>query len=282
VGEGEGGPATPVRILVKLKPEFAGPLESALPTQSLTLGVEDPAPVSVQAFLRRHRASRLEPLHAPQVRAKRRRGASDRDVAAGIRRRFAERARRARGAFEPPDLSRTYVLRRAAGSEHGLREALTALARDPAVEWAEEDRLARASAAVNDPYFSSRGSWGQVFDDLYGIKKTGAPAAWDLTAGEGVVVAVVDTGVDYDHPDLAHNVWTNAQEIPGNGLDDDGNGYVDDVRGWDFIGTTYSSPAADNDPRDGHGHGTHVAGTIAAEGNAKASSASPGRRRSWP
>ena len=75
-----------------------------------------------------------------------------------------------------------------------------------------------------------------------------------------VVVAVIDTGVDYNHLDLRNNIWINTAEIPDNGLDDDGNGYVDDVYGWDCVGN-------DKDPMDDNGHGTHVAGIIAAENN---------------
>ena len=88
-----------------------------------------------------------------------------------------------------------------------------------------------------------------------------APEVWAQGyTGRGVVVAVVDTGVDYTHSDLDANIWRNTREIAGNGIDDDGNGFVDDVRGWNFAN-------GNNNPMDVNGHGTHVAGTIAAENN---------------
>jgi subtilisin family serine protease len=114
----------------------------------------------------------------------------------------------------------------------------------------------------NDPRYPQL--WG-----LNNIGQTGgtpdadidAPEAWDIQTGNpNLVIGVIDTGVDYNHPDLVDNIWTNPGEIAGNGIDDDNNGYIDDVRGWDFA---YN----DNNPMDVHRHGTHVSGTIAGKGN---------------
>ena len=127
------------------------------------------------------------------------------------------------------------------------------------VEYAEPDYLLHADVTPNDPRFG----------ELWGLHNTGqsggtpdadidAPEAWDTATGSAdVVVAVIDTGVDYNHEDLAANMWTNPGEIPANGVDDDGNGYVDDVYGIDPCN-------GDSDPFDDNGHGTHCSGTIGA------------------
>ena len=112
-------------------------------------------------------------------------------------------------------------------------------------------------AAPNDPLFTSSGSWG--------LNKISAPAAWDITTGsQNVVVASIDTGVRYTHQDLAANMWTNPGEIKNNGVDDDGNGFVDDYYGYDFRFND-SDPIDDTDGVGGHG--SHTAGIIGAAGN---------------
>ena len=132
------------------------------------------------------------------------------------------------------------------------------------VEYAEPDYVVHTAAGVMpaDP----------TFGNLWGLNNTGqtngtvdadidAPEAWQITTGDpNTVVAVLDTGVDYNHPDLAANIWTNPGEIAGNGVDDDNNGYIDDVHGIDTANH-------DSDPMDDQGHGTHCAGTLGAVGN---------------
>src|SRR5688500_7632849 len=119
------------------------------------------------------------------------------------------------------------------------------------VEAVQSNYSYRLAAVPNDTRYS----------ELYGMTKISAPAAWELaTGGANTVVAVIDTGIKYNHEDLAANIWTNPGEINGNGTDDDGNGFIDDFYGYDFFFN-------DSDPLDEHGHGTHVAGIVGAVGN---------------
>jgi len=141
-----------------------------------------------------------------------------------------------------------------------LQTAIAALARDPAVQFAEPDTLMYLAGVPNDPEYPKQ----------YHLPLMDAPQGWDVTTGSSnVLVAVVDSGTDLDHPDLASKIYTNPGEIPGNGVDDDGNGKVDDVHGWDFV---HDNNDANPDPQPGAensqvSHGTLTAGIIAAVGN---------------
>jgi subtilisin family serine protease len=148
--------------------------------------------------------------------------------------------------------------------------AIASLEQDPDVMYAVPNRYYRIAAVPNDPRFDQLwglNNIGQAVASTVGVADADidAPEAWDLTTGSSnVTVAVIDTGIAYDHPDLRSNIWTNSGERGGgkqsNKRDDDGNGFTDDWHGWDFV-------SGDNDPRDLNGHGSHVAGTIGARGN---------------
>ncbi|MDP9413234.1 MAG: S8 family serine peptidase [Pseudomonadota bacterium] len=214
----------------------------------------------------------------------------------------------------PSQASEGMLVRVKVGGGLTVEQALEAVSKLPGVRFAEPNFIYTTDAVTtNDPIYSDAKLWGMYGDQTNPSNKYGSQAgeAWSLTTGSPkVVVGVVDSGIDYTHPDLYLNVWLNQREIPQsfrasltdvdadgvisfrdlnasqnasfvtdlnqngridagdllsdsrweNGVDDDGNGYIDDLIGWDFVNN-------DNDPMDDNDHGTHVFGTIAAQGN---------------
>jgi thermitase len=171
-----------------------------------------------------------------------------------------------------PDLGSIYRLKVALQPNQSLDDIIALLQADSAVEYAERNQRVFLHTAPNDPYYPQQWALrntGQAFPTSGGGERTGtagadigAEQAWDAVANATeVVVAVVDSGVDYTHRDLANRMWINTAEAQGRpGVDDDGNGYIDDVYGYNCADDT-------NDPMDDYGHGTFCAGIIGAESN---------------
>jgi len=188
-------------------------------------------------------------------------------------RRIADRLKRAPKGARVPDLSGIYKLELELEAGQSLEEAVAEYGSDPDIEYAELNYIVSITANPNDAHYPIQwplNNTGQMYPESGWYNHPpgtpdsdiDAPEAWDLYTGSSeVVVAVVDTGVDYTHRDLDDNMWVNEAELAGTaGVDDDGNGYIDDICGYDFL-------HEDSDPKDDNGHGTHISGTIAAEGN---------------
>ena len=186
---------------------------------------------------------------------------------------IAKRAQRTPKGVTAPDLDRIYLLKFNDTDDDSLQQLLDEYRADSNVEFVELNYIIEIDQAPNDPLY-----WAQ-----WGLENTGqdyptsgrynlppgttdmdvdAPQAWDVDTGSSdIIVAVVDTGVDYTHRDLSANIWGNDAELNGIAdIDDDENGYIDDIYGYDFYND-------DNNPKDDHGHGTHCAGIIAADSN---------------
>ena len=188
-------------------------------------------------------------------------------------RRIVRRLKRAPKGARVPELGRIYKLQLELEPGQSLEEAVAAYGSDPDIEYAELNYIVKITASPNDPLYPIQwalNNTGQMYPESGRYNEPpgtpdsdiDAPEAWDIYTGSSdVVIAVVDTGADYTHRDLDDNMWVNQAELGGQaGVDDDGNGYIDDIYGYNFI---YDN----SDPKDDHGHGTHCAGIIAAEGD---------------
>jgi len=167
----------------------------------------------------------------------------------------------------PASLSNVYKI--TFPSDVNIYSVMDDYSRDIDVEYIEPNYIYHTCIEPNDPFFDMQWAFHQENDH-----DIDAPEAWDIEKGsDDVIIAIIDTGVDWDHPDLCDNIWINEDEIPDNGRDDDDNGYVDDIRGWDFVNTSLEvwpgedGKDEDNNPMDFDGHGTHCAGIAGAVTN---------------
>ena len=173
---------------------------------------------------------------------------------------FPHKKELSKSSAESVDISKFYILKYS--EDIHPYDLIKKFSKNELVEYAEPKYIREVSHSPNDPSFIQGNQWA--------LKTIEAERAWDISRGsKEIIIAIVDTGVEWTHSDLADNIWINTKEIPNNGIDDDNNGYIDDVRGWDFGGLgngTY--PIPDNDPNeDRPDHGTHVAGIASAVTN---------------
>ncbi|MFH1777297.1 MAG: S8 family serine peptidase [Candidatus Omnitrophota bacterium] len=251
----------PGEIIVKFKDEAGQVLNKKLTPVDLSLSTTATGISSIDNLNYKHKVKKIAPVFKALKKKMMSTGMSMTAYNEEIKAKFPKRAARAPKDKKVPNLTNIYKLTME-DKDANILAICEQYKKDPNVEYAEPNYIAMIQMVPNDPYYSSSGAWGQDYDDLWGLKqdKLNCEPAWDIAQGEGVVVAVIDTGIDYNHEDIAANIWINPGEILGNGIDDDGNGFIDDCYGYDFA-------YGDNDPQDGHGHGTHCAGTIAAIGN---------------
>ena len=247
------------RIIVKLNNETAAKAEAEITQKDMAL--RKGSAKNMGDIFSKYKIKKMEPMYKGLVNWKKKNGKTEKEYYNNIQKNFQKRSKRSKkGVSADTNLSNTYIIEADVSSQAEYDKLLASLKKDSRFEYAEADMVLTTSMVPDDPYFSSSESWGQPFDDLYGVKVTSSWEAWETATGDGVTVAVVDTGIDNAHLDIANNMWTNTKEIANNGIDDDNNGYIDDIWGWDFVNS-------DNSPVDDNGHGTHVAGTIAATGN---------------
>ncbi|MFN3386642.1 MAG: S8 family serine peptidase [Candidatus Thermochlorobacter sp.] len=251
-------------VVVKLKGESATPFEVQATRAKVERGL-----VTLQATMRAHGLWKIEPLWKAEYENKLRQTLASR-IGTGE---LGEAILTARTPSEAAtrlcsDISRIYYLHYSDGANPTAVAA--ELSKLPEVEYAEPSYIYSLSFVPNDSAYGAR---GQDFFDYHNI-----PQAWEVSTGSAnVVIAILDTGIEFDHPDLQDKIWTNPGETGtdaqgrdkrSNGVDDDGNGFIDDWRGWDFWESGTTTATRDNNPIDEFsGHGTGTAGLAGASTN---------------
>jgi subtilisin family serine protease len=269
-----GGEYVANEIIVKFKQEVSDAVEAQLKVKSL------PSELVLSPGLNRlnakYGARKIKPIFKNFRQRRRRLEAlrhKDEALLTKKEKHILKRLKRAAKKAKVPELNRIFRLQLQLAQGQSLEEAVAAYANNPDVEYAELNYVVSICASPNDPLYPlqwSLNNIGQGYPEGSGYKPApgmpdrdiDAAEAWEKSTGiSDVIVAVLDTGVDYSHRDLDDNMWVNEAELNGDvGVDDDENGYIDDIYGYDFVND-------DNDPLDDNGHGTHCSGTIAAEGD---------------
>ena len=242
----------PNEIIVKFRDSAANTIEKQLRNST---DIPDFSPLSSRSsrLNTEYRIERIKPLFqnfrkSPLLPS----SAGRENSKSGVRQHILKRLRRAPANTKVPALGRIYKIQVESESRQVLHEALAEYRNDPNVEYAELNYIVSVNSMPNDP----------MYPDQWSFDKISAQEAWNIYSGSSeTVVAVLDTGVDYNHRDLRDNIWINDAELNGaEGVDDDENGYVDDIHGYNFV---YNN----GDPKDDYGHGTYCTGIIAAKGN---------------
>ncbi|MBN2180621.1 MAG: S8 family serine peptidase [Sedimentisphaerales bacterium] len=241
----------PNEIIVKFRENTAKTIEKQLDNPSGIINL----PSQLTLMDTKHRARQIRPL-VKNFRARHQRMQSiqqkNYSILTAREKHILRRLQRAPAQTNIPNIDRIYKITLDCPTEQALQEALEAYRNNPEVEYAELNYSAHIESAPDDP----------LYDNQWALEKINTAGAWNIYTGNNkIVVAVLDTGIDYYHRDIVNNMWINNEEYDGiEGIDDDNNGYIDDIHGYNFI---YNN----GNPLDDHGHGTHCAGIIGAEGN---------------
>ncbi|MFH1111938.1 MAG: S8 family serine peptidase [Patescibacteria group bacterium] len=257
----------PGEIIIKFKEKSAALIDRNLNPQTMKPSPGQTGLPSVNALNSKYKIKDIAPVFKELKVKQLQTNKSYKQLFAETKSKFTQRAKRVPKNTQIPNLTNIYKLE-LQDENADILAICEEYKKDPNVEYCEPNYIATVFTLPNDTYVDpsqkgtwSTGAWAQAYSNLWGLEKIKMKDAWTITKGSpDVIVAVSDTGIDYNHPDLAVNVWINIGEVPNNSIDDDGNGYIDDVRGWNFV-------SRNNNPVDDYGHGTHVAGTIAANTN---------------
>ncbi|MFA4937117.1 MAG: S8 family serine peptidase [Patescibacteria group bacterium] len=255
----------PGEIIIKFKEKNAASIDRNLNSQTMKLSPSRTGLSSVNTLNVKYKVKDIAPVFKELKDKQLQTNKSYKQLFTETKANFSQRAKRAPKNAKVPNLTNIYKLELEDKSAD-IQAICEEYKKDPNVEYCEPNYIATVFTLPNDTYVDPNqkgtwlaGAWGQSYSNLWGLEKIKMEEAWAVTSGgSNIIVAVSDTGVDYNHPDIQDNIWNNLGEVPDNNIDDDGNGYVDDISGYNFVNNS-------NNPMDDNGHGTHVAGTIAAK-----------------